>query len=299
MSGEGAVTSAAATAASGAPAYAAAVCAGAAAWLTVERDRGVRRARLVCAGEGAEPGGVAPWQRLVGWVRARVRREWWCLAVGLAVAVLGESVVPLVLGALGVPLVGRLLRARERRRARAARVDAVIALCAALAGEVRAGRQPGAALLAAARSAEGAVGLGGGAAGVLAAARFGGDVPGALRAAAREPGAEGLLGLAACWCVAVDRGAGLASGLGRLTEALRAEREQRADLRAQMATPRSTAVLLAVLPVVGLLMGTGIGAEPLRVLLHTPAGLACLLVGGVLEGVGVWWAVRILRGAVR
>ncbi|MDG4866215.1 type II secretion system F family protein, partial [Streptomyces sp. T-3] len=95
-----------------------------------------------------------------------------------------------------------------------------------------------------------------------------------------------------------DRGAGLAAGLGRLTEALRAERERRADLRAQMATPRSTAVLLAVLPVVGLLMGTGIGAKPLDVLLHTPAGLVCLLVGGVLEGVGVWWAVRILRGAV-
>ena len=51
---------------------------------------------------------------------------------------------------------------------------------------------------------------------MLAAARFGGDVPGALAVAARQPGAEGLLGLAACWRVAVDRGAGLAAGLERL-----------------------------------------------------------------------------------
>ena len=32
-------------------------------------------------------------------------------------------------------------------------------------------------------------------------------------------------------------------------------------------------------------------------LLHTGAGLGCLLVGGVLEGVGLWWALRIVRGA--
>lgn len=51
---------------------------------------------------------------------------------------------------------------------------------------------------------------------MLAAARFGGDVPGALAAAARQAGAEGLLGLAACWRVAVDQGAGLAAGLDRL-----------------------------------------------------------------------------------
>ncbi|WP_430739293.1 type II secretion system F family protein, partial [Streptomyces alboniger] len=97
--------------------------------------------------------------------------------------------------------------------------------------------------------------------------------------------------------VAVDRGAGLAAGLERLEGALRSERDQRADLRAQLAGARSTAVMLAGLPVLGLLMGSALGAEPLRVLLHTGAGLGCLAAGGVLEGVGVWWALRIVRGA--
>ncbi|KPI03025.1 hypothetical protein OK074_5175, partial [Actinobacteria bacterium OK074] len=123
------------------------------------------------------------------------------------------------------------------------------------------------------------------------------DVPGALADVARQPGAEGLLGLAACWRVAVDRGAGLASGLDRLEAALRAERTQRADLRAQLAGARATAVMLAGLPVLGLLLGTALGADPLHVLLHTGPGLACLAVGGALETAGLWWALRIVRAA--
>ncbi|MGW0735379.1 type II secretion system F family protein [Streptomyces sp. NPDC002851] len=284
----------------GSPTYAAAVCAGAAAWLTVRQDQGARRARLLFAG-GTAQGSPGPylWERAVAWARARSRqhRAWWCLAAGVLIGALGQSVVPVVLGALGVPLVGRALRARERRRDREARAEAVIALCGALAAEVRAGQQPAAALVTAVRSAEGGSGLGDAEPAVLAAARFGGDVPGALREAAREPGAEGLLGLAACWRVAVDRGAGLAAGLARLEGALRAERDQRADLRVQVTGAWSTAMLLAVLPAAGLLLGTAMGADPLRILLHTPMGLGCLVVGGVLEGVGLWWAVRIVRGA--
>ena len=39
------------------------------------------------------------------------------------------------------------------------------------------------------------------------------------------------------------------------------------------------------------------GADPLRVLLHTGAGLGCLVAGALFEGGGVWWAARIVRGA--
>ncbi|MDX3161857.1 type II secretion system F family protein, partial [Streptomyces scabiei] len=202
--------------------------------------------------------------------------------------------VGLQMARAAVPVLRRARRAAEDNGARQRRGDAVLALCSAVAGEVRAGRQPGAALSRAARDSGG---LGDAGAAVLAAARFGGDVPGALALAARQPGAEGLLGLAACWRVAVDRGAGLAAGLDRLEGALRAERDQRADLRAQLAGARSTAVMLAGLPVLGLLLGSALGADPLHVLLHSPAGLGCLFVGAVLEGAGLWWALRIVRGA--
>ncbi|MGW8065824.1 type II secretion system F family protein [Streptomyces ziwulingensis] len=273
-------------------------CLGTAAWLAGSGwHAGARRARLVLAGGGAVGTGPPPVRRVTDGlrrVRGRLRPEWWSLAAGLALAVLGDSVLPVVAGAAGVPVLRRTRLAGRARRAGEGRQDAVIALCGALAGEVRTGRQPGEALLSAAHDSGG---LGDARAAVLAAARFGGDVPGALAAAARQPGAEGLRGLAACWRVAVDQGAGLAAGLDRLEGALRAERDQRSDLRAQLAGARATAVMLAGLPVLGLLLGLALGADPLRVLLHTGAGLGCLLAGGVLECLGVWWVTRIVRGA--
>ncbi|MCI3278687.1 type II secretion system F family protein [Streptomyces cylindrosporus] len=278
---------------------AAVLCVGAAVLLLGGWHSGARRAELMLAGGGEVGSGPPSWQetvRKLRRVRGRLRPEWWAVAAGLVLAVLGASVVPVVAGAAGVPVLRRLRLAGEARRARERRADAVIALCGAVAGEVRAGRQPEEALLRAARDSDG---LGEAQAAVLAAARFGGDVPGALAGAARQPGAEGLSGLAACWRVAVDQGAGLAAGLDRLAAALRAERDQRADLRAQLAGARSTALMLAALPAVGLLLGAALGADPLHVLLHTGAGMGCLLVGGLLEGLGVWWAMRIVRGRRR
>ncbi|MGY0068823.1 type II secretion system F family protein [Streptomyces sp. QTS137] len=272
-------------------------CLGAAAWLLGGRRAGARRARLLLADGGPVGSGSPGRPRVIrawGRARGRLRAEWWALAAGAVLALLGASALPLVAGAAGVPLLRRGRLAAGERRARERRGDAVIALCGALAGEVRAGRQPGEALSPAVRDSGG---LGDAQAAVLAAARFGGDVPEGLAVAARQPGAEGLRGLAACWQVAVDQGAGLAAGLDRLEAALRAERDRRADLRAQLAGARATAVMLAGLPALGLGLGAALGADPLHILLHTPSGLGCLVAGGVLEGLGLWWVLRIMRGA--
>ncbi|MFF8610240.1 type II secretion system F family protein [Streptomyces sp. NPDC015346] len=284
---------------------AAVLCAGAALWRVAERERGLRRARAVLAGVGV-PGAVgAPertgpsWREVCErwWAVARGWRAWLCLPLAVVLSLLGESPLPLVAGVVAVPLVGRRLRAVAARKEREARADAVVALCGAIAGELRAGRQPAQALVFAAGTT-GALGPQEETS-VLAAARFGGDVAEALRRAARQDGAEGLAGLAACWQVAVDGGAGLAAGLDRLEAALREHRDQRERMRAQLAGAWATVAVLAVLPVVGLALGTALGARPLHVLLHTPVGLGCLVVGGALEAAGLWWAARIVRGGER
>ncbi|WP_188283364.1 type II secretion system F family protein, partial [Streptomyces sp. CBMA29] len=119
-----------------------------------------------------------------------------------------------------------------------------------------------------------------------------------LREASRlGAGTHGLAAVAACWQVAVDGGAGLAAALDRVAAALRADADQRDDLRAQLAGPRSTAVLLALLPLFGVVLGAGLGADPSAVLLHTPAGLLCLVTGGCLEWAGLAWTARIIRAA--
>ncbi|WP_308042339.1 type II secretion system F family protein [Streptomyces sp. 8L] len=278
-------------------AWAAALCAGCAVWLA-GAGRSRRRARALSAGFPGGSGPAAPaLERATGWLRrgaGALGREWLCLPAAVLVAVAGASVLPLVAGVCAVPLVRRRLGARARRRAAERRGDAVVALCGTTAGELRAGAQPARALTDAAVATGG---LGGDEGPVVAAVRFGGDAPGALRRAARAPGADGLVGLAACWQVAVDGGAGLAAGLDRLEDALRAESEQRLSLRAQLAGAWSTVGVLALLPLVGLALGAAMGAHPLRVLLHTPAGLTCLAVGALLEATGLWWAGRIVKAA--
>ncbi|WP_243744558.1 type II secretion system F family protein [Streptomyces hainanensis] len=279
--------------------FAAALCAGAGAWLLVDGPGRRCRARLVAVG-GAGP----PEPRRVPWpARLSVPRPvgpgerrvvLWCLAGGLLLGVWGSSWLPPVASLLLAPLAVRWWRGVVERREADLRRAAVIAFCASLAGELRAGRQPGGAVLAA-----GVAGLGEPGARVLAAARYGGDVSAALCAAAAQPGAAGLRGVAACWEVAVAGGASLATGLERVAEALRAEGDQEDDLRAQLAGPRTSALALAVLPLLGLLLGSAMGVEPLEILLGSPLGHGLLLAGVVCEWAGVAWCRALVRAAER
>ncbi|HEY5837104.1 type II secretion system F family protein [Streptomyces sp.] len=230
----------------------------------------------------------------------RTGPELLCLPVGAVLGGVTRSVVPMLAGAVAVPLVGRALRKRVERAAAERGAVAVGVLCDTVAGDLRAGRPPNAALADAVESGGWPQSAELAEAGrlVLSAARFGGDVPQALRAASRlQEGVRGLAAVAACWQVAVDGGAGLAAALDRVAAALRAEADQREDLRAQLAGPRSTAVLLALLPGFGLVLGAGLGADPSAVLLHTPAGLCCLGAGTALELAGLAWTARIIRRA--
>ncbi|MER7751147.1 type II secretion system F family protein [Kitasatospora sp. NPDC097643] len=225
------------------------------------------------------------------------------LPAGLAVGWATASPVPVLVGALAVlPLRSwrqrRWLAARSRQRA-----AAVIELCAALAGELRGGATPEQALhLVTARLAadrDGLRRLGEEPVARLAAGRYGGDVPAAFQLLAELPGGSGAVAIAACWRVASDGGSGLAVALDRVAEALRAERALAEEIAGELAGPRATVAVLAALPVAGLLLGSALGARPVDVLLHTPAGLGCLVAGAVLEGAGVLWTTRIVRTAAR
>ncbi|MDI5969768.1 type II secretion system F family protein [Streptomyces sp. SL13] len=292
-------------------------------WALHRRAGAARRVRLLLTGTGSErataasgPGRgsevravrvravlVAAYgrgkKRLERRLGARIGPEALCLPAGLLLALAARSPVPLLAGAVAVPCVGRRLRCREQRLACEAREEAVAGLCAALAGELRAGSPPELVLTEAVERLRGTDVAQGWAAltPLLAAARFGGDVPSALREAAGQLGAEGLAAVAVCWEVAVDGGAGLADGLDRVAASLRAERSQREDLRAQLAGPKVTAAMLALLPAFGVLLGVSLGADPLRVLFRTPVGFACLVVGAALEWAGLAWTARIVRTA--
>ncbi len=212
------------------------------------------------------------------------------LVVAAPVLAFGELSTVLV-GALIVMLaVRRLLRRWRDRRARHRRQRDTIALCDALAAELRAG-------LPAAVAVRRSCGDFPEWASVARAAELGGDVPAALRRCSAAQGAEGLAAIAAAWQVAVSSGAALAVVLERIAMGLRADEDARAEVVAALGAPRATAKVLAGLPVFGLALGISMGARPARFLLSSAFGLACLLAGITLAVVGVWWVERLADNA--
>ncbi len=129
------------------------------------------------------------------------------------------------------------------------------------------------------------------------AARAGGDVAAALAVdAGRDPV---LAHLSACWQVGAESGSGLAASVTRLAATARAAEDVRVDLEGQLAGPRATARLLALLPALGIGFGIMLGSDPLAWLLFTVPGRACLLAGVLLTAAGTWWTGRIARRVER
>lgn len=93
--------------------------------------------------------------------------------------------------------------------------------------------------------------------------------------------------------LAATTGAPLADLLERIEADARTIDRLRMAAGAQNAGARATAWLLAGLPVAGLALGRLIGADPLRVLLHTPVGAACALIALALQVAGLGWAARL------
>lgn len=106
-----------------------------------------------------------------------------------------------------------------------------------------------------------------------------------------EPRVAELAG--AAWTLAEQTGAPLADLVERIEADVRAADRARSSAAAQAAGARATAWLLAGLPLGGILLGYGIGVDPLAVLLHTPLGAACAVGAIVLQVGGLTWADRL------
>ncbi len=243
------------------------------------------------------PASRAPVRRMA----ARRRRRSPALAVALLIGVVLRFVLPLTVVLAAAMLLTVLVirhRWRTRRRMGTAEATALHSALDALVSELRVGAHPVAAIDTASREIAGRVGESFDA--VAARALLGADVVAGLREESRRSLVPGHWErLAVCWQLAQQHGLAIASLLQAAHRDL-AERERfRSRVDAAMAGARTTGNLLAGLPVLGVLLGCAIGADPLGFLLSGGAGGWLLCIGTALVGAGLLWSDRITASVLR
>ena len=212
-----------------------------------------------------------------------------CAALGLAFVVpVTVIAAAAIVGATVALRFGRRLRLQRR----AAESVALQAALDVLVGELRVGAHPVAAFDVAANEVDGAVAASLRA--VAARARLGADVAAGFRSVARRsPLPAHWERLAVCWQLAQTHGLAIAT-LMQTAQRDIVERERfSARVAAAMAGARTTAAVLAALPVLGVGLGQLIGADPAGFLLSGGAGGWLLVIGVGLACVGLLWSDRI------
>ncbi len=192
--------------------------------------------------------------------------------------------------ALVLVTIAATLRSGVRRRARGRRATEVARACELIGSLVAIGYIPDAALTVASEDCPVLEP-------VAAAHRVGANVPAALRVAGGGDGGTGLLRLAQAWEVGERTGAPLGQALAAVADAVRRDREIERVVMSELAGPRASGQVLAVLPVVGLAAGCALGAEPLTFFVTGLLGPVCLLLGTCLACVGVVWTDALVLRA--
>ena len=231
----------------------------------------------------------------VPWRSPRLPRRGGAAIAGLTSAVLGAALSTPVVAVLAGAAAVAVVRAAEARAARVAderRLGSLAEALGSLAGDLRAGRPTSEAAAAAVASC-GDRSVGDALAGALRAADLATPVP-----AGRRSWPEAVARVAAGVRLSERTGCSLAAVACAVEDDLRARLRLQAELRSATAAQRASALLLAGLPVLAFAMGTGIGADPWRILTATPVGQLLLVAGVGLEAAGLAWSSRLVRRAL-
>ncbi|HWE89817.1 MAG TPA: type II secretion system F family protein [Pseudonocardiaceae bacterium] len=224
---------------------------------------------------------------------------------GWVITLISLTTLALALGGIGVAVAMAASGTTALRRRRARRLSRERLMLAtgmadalrAIVAELRAGAHPAAAAEGGAAEAPGPV------ASVLTAvaraARLGGDIGAAVsEVALADPAGSAAVRMVArplvrAWSLANRHGLPLANVLDSVRGDVVARVRFARQVHARMAGPRASGAILAVLPVLGVLLGEGMGADPVHVLLATSAGHLLLVVGVVLACAGTLWIGRL------
>ncbi len=263
-------------------AWATALAAGGAALMVTGRAAGAARVNAVLTPPSRAGGRPVVWPSLVA-------------AAGVTAGLMLWGILPTCAAIASWACVCAVRRRAAEIRNRAANAAAVPVLCRIVAAELGAGAAPARALSAAATSAPKSV------AAILreaaAAERLGISAAGPL---GRGPsGAESLRFVSICWAVSSRTGSRLGPALERVGAALQSELDSAAAVDAELVGPRLSGRVMALLPVVGVLMGAALGTDPIGFLFGTGLGGACLVSAVALDALGLAWIARLAKAAAR
>jgi tight adherence protein B len=193
-------------------------------------------------------------------------------------------------------IVGITLLTRRRRRVRlgrrAAESEALQGALEVLVGELRVGAHPVAAFSDAATEVDGVVAASLRA--VAARARLGADVAAGLRSVATSSSLPTHWErLAVCWQLAQDHGLAIATLMQTAQRDIVERGRFSAKVDAGMSGARTTAAVLAGLPLLGIGLGQLIGADPVTFLLSGGAGSWLLVIGAAFACGGLLWSDHI------
>jgi tight adherence protein B len=226
---------------------------------------------------------------------AHARRPFPVSACAAVVAAAFAVVLPVsVVAACSVVIVTLWMRRRRqfRARRRAAESAALKGALDVLVGELRVGAHPVAAFRVAATEVDGAVAASLRA--VAARARLGADVAAGLHSVARSSAVPAHWErLAVCWQLAQDHGLAIATLMQTAQRDIVERGRFSAKVDAGMTGARTTAAVLAGLPLLGVGLGQLIGAEPVSFLLSGGMGGWLLVIGVALACGGLLWSDHI------
>jgi tight adherence protein B len=237
-------------------------------------------------------GGHAPRRRLRTPRPSAVTAMGTAIVAGWLVAGVGGALAATLLATM----VRRQLRTRTESRQSLVAIDDLAEALRSFVASLRIGAHPATAAESAAADAHAETAAAMRAVG--AAARLGSDVTVVL-GTARSPALATALGrMATAWRLAQRHGLPLADVL----DAVRRDLEQRArftrQVIARMTGPKSSALVLSLLPLLGIALGETMGASPLRMLTGTGLGQVLLVLGVTLLCAGVVWSGRITNRVV-
>lgn len=220
------------------------------------------------------------------------------VVVALAVPLLLLPASVVLAAGLVVATLWWLRRSAGRRRSSSQEAAALQDALDVLVGELRVGVHPVTAVGSAAAEARGSVARSLSA--VAARAVLGADVAAGLRAEARKSCAPGSWErLAVCWQLAHEHGLAVATLMRTAQHDIGERARFGSRVEAGMAGARATAAILAALPLLGLVLGQALGADPLVFLTSGGAGGALLVIGAALICCGLLWSDSILARVLK